>query len=95
MLVGETWPATADGLASDGYRMLLSKATDGQHGPIRSGAGRGVLGRWVSVTGDSIEDPRRARLAATDDLEPGPSILEQPVTVRCGEGGTVLPGARM
>jgi hypothetical protein len=47
MLVEETWPATADGLASDGYRMLLFKRVTGGTAIdlIRSGRWTAVLGR--------------------------------------------------
>lgn len=82
-------------LARDGYRILVSVDVRNEVAmdAIRAGRWTGVLGRWTFITGDSGAELRGAPIAGTDDqVEPaGPSLLDGPVTIRCGQGTVALP----
>lgn len=89
-----TEPPTADELAGDGYRVLVTKRLRSDLGAdtIRTGRWTGVLGEYVYITGDSQADLRGAPVSATDDdVDTGTNLLAQPLTVACGMAGTVLP----
>ncbi len=93
-MLGPERVTTAAELTAEGYRLLVSRRLESDRAVdlVRAGRWTGVLGARTYITGDSLAELRGAPLAATDGLAvAGPSLLQQPVTVACGEGGVALP----
>lgn len=93
-MTGPDGLTTAADLTAEGYRLLVSRRIQGDLAVdlVRSGRWTGVLGAWTYITGEQRADLRGAPIAATDDLSvTGPSLLNHPLTVACGQDGVALP----